>query len=101
MTASHTHSNHDPDSTDVLGVLNDFDTEGVAALVSARCQYFLAYGAAVDVSDDTIAVAMCELDRERLESVTLRHIVLDTVLELHSCEVTSADSLKFVVSQRS
>ena len=101
MTSPGAHSNHHPDSTHVLRVLNDFDTEGVAALVSARCQYFLAYGAAMDVSDDTIAVAMCELDRERLESVTLGHIVLDTVLELHSCEVTSADSLKFVVSQRS
>ena len=101
LTSPRAHRDHHPDSTHVLRVLNDFDAEGVAALVSTRCQYFLAYGTAVDVSDDTIAVAMCELDGERLESMTLGHIVLDTVLELHSCEVTSADPLKFVVSQRS
>ena len=50
----------------------------------------------MDVSNDSVAVTVGELNRESLESMALRHVVLYTLLEFSRCEVASANSFKFI-----
>lgn len=97
---SGSHGNHDPDSADILRVLDSFYAKGKSALVSPRTNNLLAHLVAVDVSDDAVTVTVSELDREGLEGVTLRHVVLNAVLEFHGGEVSAPDSLEFVIGKR-
>ena len=69
----------------------------MTTLISTSHQDLFACLIVVNVRDHAVAVTVRKLDWEGLESVTLRHIVFDTVLELCCCEVTSADSLEFIV----
>lgn len=55
----------------------------------------------MDVSNDSVAVTVGELNRESLESMALRHVVLYTLLEFSRCEVASANSFKFIVGKSS
>ena len=72
----------------------------MTTLVTSGCQNLLAHVIAIDMRDDAIAIRVRELDWERLESVPLWHVVFDAVLELHGGEISSTDSLKFVVCKR-
>ena len=42
---------------------------------------------------------MCELDWEGLEGVTLRHIVLNTMLEFGCSEVSASNSLELIIGE--
>ena len=44
---------------------------------------------------------MCELDWEGLEGVTLRHIVLNTMLEFGCSEVSTSNSLELIIGESS
>ena len=53
----------------------------------------------MDVSYDAVTIAMGELNRERFESVAFWYIVLNTMLELGRCKVTTSDPLELVISK--
>ena len=71
----------------------------MAALISTSHQDLLARLIVVNVRNDAVTITVSELNRERLECVPLRHVVLNAMLELCRCEITSADSLKFIVCE--
>lgn len=96
-STSRAHSDHDPDSAHIFRILHNLDAYGVATLIPTSHQDLFACLIVVNVSDHAVTVTVRKLDWEGLESVSLRHIVLDTMLELCCCEVTSADSLEFIV----
>ena len=51
--------------------------------------------------DDTVTITVCKLDWEGLECMSLWHVVLNPMLELCSGKVSSTDTLKLVISERS
>lgn len=55
----------------------------------------------MDVSNDSVTVAVGELNGESLESVAFRHVVLYALLELKCCEVASTNAFKFIVGKSS
>ena len=93
-------SDHDPDSADIFGILDYFDSDGVAYLVSLSEEYLRAGSIGVDVLDHAIRVLVRKLNGERLEGVTLRHVVLDAVLEFFSGKVLTTNTLEFIVYKR-
>ena len=55
----------------------------------------------MDVSNDSVAVTVGELNRESLKSMAFRHVVLYALLEFSRCEVASANAFKFIVGKSS
>ena len=78
--------------------MHDFDTHCESALVAPGAEDLLTHLVTIDVSDDSVAITVSELDRERLKGVTFRDVVLDSMLEFNSSKVTSTDTFEFVVS---
>ena len=79
--------------------MNDLDTEGQPALVTSRHNDILTRLVTIDVGDDPIAITVGELNGECFERVSLRHVVLNAVLELSGCKVTATNTLEFVVCE--
>lgn len=70
-------------------------------LVTSRHENFDTNFVLVDVRDHAISLKMSELNWECFECVAFRYIVLDTMLELFSCERTATYALILVIRKSS
>jgi len=55
----------------------------------------------MDVSNDSVTVAVGELNGESLESVAFGHVVLYALLKFSRCKVASTNAFKFIVGKSS
>jgi len=71
----------------------------VSALVSAGHKHLSTHFISVNMRNHSICLKVCELDRERFEGVTLRHVILDPMLELLRGKATTTNSLILIIGQ--
>lgn len=93
-------SQNDPDSTNILWVWDNFDSQGMFYLVrSFEHKNILAHLIIINMINHSFSVVMSKLDWEGLESMSFRHIILDTCLELIIGECCSTDSFEFIITE--
>lgn len=71
------------------------------SLITARQKDLLSNWRGKNVTQHAVCVKVCELDWERLECVPFWNVVFDSLLEFERGKGAAANSLIFVVCERS
>lgn len=92
-------SKHDPNSLDILWVLNNFDTDSKSALVSSTGEDLVACFVSKHVIYHAVNITVSKLDGEGFESVAFWYVMLNSFLELFTSKLSSTNAFILIVSQ--